>query len=362
MRTAVIPVILLMIFAALYTTLVHGFDVKLIKKIKLSQETAILENPKAFCVTEDNLFIIPDYKAGDVKIYENNGTPVAVLGCKGVGPGEFVKPAICCYDKNEGKFGVMDYGLRKIFIYERMEKNHLKRVNEIFCLSLGYAIQLKGNKMLISGYKVDPANNPYDLYYIDLSNNQTIFLLPSYYKYGLKSFREYETQYRRKSDFQTIGILGFCDIQRDDVFFVWEGDLRIIKINLNSGKKIFFGEKKSHYIKPFTSKQLLEGYRNRNSDIIRSEKARMSYITNIFAGSNYVLLFYEGPVKQDRESNLMLQFYTLAGEFIKEISIPGKPDSRMYIDKDRELLYSLSSEVDVSFNEGYYISEYKIVK
>ena len=57
-----------------------------------------------------------------MKIYENNGAPVAVLGRKGVGPGEFVKPAICCYDKDEGKFGVIDYGLRKIFIYERMGK------------------------------------------------------------------------------------------------------------------------------------------------------------------------------------------------------------------------------------------------
>ena len=106
---------------------------------------------------------------------------------------------------------------------------------------------------------------------IDLTNDQTTFLLPSYHKYGLKSFDEYETKYHRKSDIRTIGIVVFFDIQGDDVYFVWEGDLKILKINMKSGKLVFFGKKPSHYIKPFATKEMSEARRNRNANFVREE-------------------------------------------------------------------------------------------
>lgn len=243
-----------------------------------------------------------------------------------------------------------------------MSKTKFKRVKEVYCLAAGTDIQLKGNKLLISGYKTDRNGNPSALYYIDIMNDQTSFLLPAYYRYGLKSYREYEIQHLRKPDIPTIGIGSWFDIHGDDVYYIWEGNLKIIKININSGKRSFFGQKTSYYIKPFASKQMIDGRRNRNLNIVQSEKSKMSYIRDIFASSKYVLVIYEGPVKQDKKSNFILQFYTLDGKFLEEIPIPGKPDKRWCCDKEKDILYSLASEIRDDLNEEYFILEYKIVK
>ena len=360
MKSAAKPVVLLIIFAAFSTLSILGFNIKLIKKIKLSQETTLLGNPWSFCVTEDKLFLIPDYKTGNIKIYDSNGKSVIVLGRKGYGPGEFVRPTFCYYNKAETKFGIIDHGIRKIFIYKRTGKKNFKRIKEVSCLSGTHDIQFKGNELLISGYKSASNGNPYDLYYIDLSNNQATLLLPSYYRYGLNSFHEYETQYRRKPNIKAIGIRGWFDSFGDDVYFTWEGDLTVIKINTKSGKLSFFGKKTPNYVKPFASINLLNAHRNRDINIKRSEKAKMSYIRNIFANSNYVLVIYDGPIKKDRDSNFRMQFYTLDGNFLEEMPIPGKPGYRMWMDKEREILCSLTSELDDDLNEEYFFLEYKI--
>ena len=53
--------------------LLLGQGVKLIEKIKFSPETELPLKSIAFCVTEDEVFIIPDYQAGNIKVYEING-------------------------------------------------------------------------------------------------------------------------------------------------------------------------------------------------------------------------------------------------------------------------------------------------
>jgi hypothetical protein len=360
-RTASL-VVLTIFFIAFNTTTALGFNIKLIKNTKLSQETTMLERFIDFCVTEDKLFLIPDYKAGNVKIYDNNGKLVSVFGRKGYGPGEFVKPAYCCYEEKEGKFGVLDYGARKIFIYKRKGKTDFVRVQEANCLAAGNDIQLTNNKLLISGYKSSPDRKHYDLYCIDLTNNQTTYLLPSYYKYDLKSFHEFESQFIKKDYLSAIGIYGWFDTHGDYVYLVWEGDLRIIMINMKSWKLSFFGEKTTQYIKPFASKRLLEGNRTRNSEIVRSEKDKMSYVRDIFTNSKHVLVVYEGPIKKDKPSNFILQFYTLDGNFLGEIPISGKPGKTMYLDKERCILYSISSDLnDDNLNDEYFLLEYKLL-
>ena len=88
----------------------------------------------------------------------------------------------------------------------------------------------------------------------------------------------------------------------------------------------------------------------------------MSYIREIFASPKYVLVIYECPVKKDKESKFNLQFYTLDGNFLEEISILGNPDRRMCFDKEGDILYSLASEMTDDLEEEYFILEYKIAK
>ena len=340
-----------------------GPNVKLLEKMEFSPEPkSLLKRAISFCVTEDEVFIITDYEASNIKVYEKSGSFLKltkIIGEEGYGTGEFKKPAYCFYNTKEKKFGVMDFGTRKISIYKIKGKIEFELFKEIFCQKMGTDSQLKGNKLLISGYMPTPKKETYDLYYIDLIDNQPEFLLPSYCKYGLKSFNDYVTQYRRKPDIKAIGISSRLDIHRDDVYFVWEGDLRIIKINIGSREWTSFGEKTPSYIKPFASRRLLEGYSKGNPKVTRIEKTKMSFIRDIFVNPKYVMVIYEGPIMQDKSSNFRLQFYTLDGDFIKEVPISGKPDRKMWFDKDMNILYSLSSKL-IEDVEHYFILKYEI--
>ena len=339
------------------------FNIKSNKNIEISPEGELLLNPRSFCVTEDNLFIIPDRQAGNIKIYEKNKNflkLIKTIGRKGYGPGGFVEPTFCFYDEVEEKIGIMDPGIRKIFIYDRIGRTEFVRISEVPCWETGTEIQLQNQRIFVSGFKLDKNETTYDLYYISQTNDQVTFLLPSYYKYGLISVEDYESQYLKKTGIRAIGIYGMFDVYRDGVYFVWEGDLKIIKLNYISAEVLIsFGEKPSHYVKPNPSKKLVEGYLKRNLDTIIGERAKMSYVRDIFVSPKYVMVIYEGPFKQDKESNFWLQFYTLDGDFINEVPIPGAPDRRMWLDKNSDILYSLTSKQNEK-GTNYSILEYKI--
>jgi hypothetical protein len=185
--------------------------------------------------------------------------------------------------------------------------------------------------------------------------------LHSYLKYGLKPSKNFETQFKNNLDLKVIGMLAYFDIHLNDVYFVWQGDLKIFKINIDTGKLGFFGHKTSRYVKPYSSKKMVEAYRVRNTLIRQAEKKEMSFIVNIFASDKYVLLVYEGPVKQEKNSNLWMQVYTFDGKFVEELTIPGQPSRVMYFDKNKSTLYSLTNEIDDEFKEDYSILVYKII-
>lgn len=362
MKRTAFGIIILMSVTAFFTRSAAGLDIKLIKKTKLSQETVIIENTWSLCVTGDNLFLVPDYKAGNVKIFAANGDLLKILGGKGYGPGEFIKPTYSLYDKEKKIFGVLDLGTRKIYLANRKGKTDFKRFEEIYCTAGASGIQLKDNKVLISGYKSGPDNTHYDFYYVDFAAGKTKLLLQSYHKYGFASPREYGNKYLNKLDTTAIGIGAWFDSRGDDVYYAWEGDLKIIKINMKSGKLDFFGKKTAHYVKPYASKALLAARRRRDGTVIESEWAKMSYVTNVFTCGDYVLVIYKGPVKRGGELNVRLQCYTSAGDYLAEIPIPGNPSHRMFFDKEKNMLYSLTNELDDKLSEKYFVLEYWVSK
>ena len=316
-----------------------------------------------FCVTDDELFVIPDMEAVNIKIYEKNGEFLKLLkitGQRGYGADEFIRPAFCSYYKEANRFAVMDFWVRKIFIYDRIGRIDLKRVQELSCLGRGFDIQLMSNKVFISGH-IDSSNNePFGFYHIDLTNNQTTLLLPSCRKYGLNSTKEFEIEYMGKQVLPAIRLKGFFDIDKDYAYYIWEGNLKVLKININTGEisSNFSSQKSIHYVKPFASQKLFESYKTMNIKEVETEKAKMSYIKDIFATSKWIMVIYEGPLDPVSGPNSRIQFYTLDGVFIKEETIPGQPDHRMWFDKGRSILYSLSREEGKTGQ--YFISKYKI--
>ncbi len=342
-------------------------DIKFIEKIEFSPGTELPLVPRDFCVTEDGLFIIPDQQTGNVKIYEIEGKflkLIKIVGRKGFGRDALVAPVSCFYSKEESKLGIYAQGAKTIFIYVRIGRVEFKRVKEVFCPRGGTDFDLIGSRLLVAGYNSDRNKRHYHLYSVDLETDKVINLLPSYVKYGFGSHREFEVEYIKRDNIGTIGINGWFDIdqQANNVYFVWEGALRIIKININSQEMNSFGEKteegKSYYIKPYVSKRLLDAYDKGDPKTIRKEWAKMSYIRDIFTNSKYVLVIYEGPVKPGGESNFWLQLYTLEGTFKRELSIPGQPSHMMFFDKYRNL-YSLSNK---SEKGEYFILKYEIIE
>ncbi|MFC2146172.1 hypothetical protein ACFLRT_02295 [Acidobacteriota bacterium] len=342
------------------TTTSFEFSIKLQEKIEISPGLKLLPKPQAFCVTEDDLLILPDQKAGDIKIYKKNGNFLELtktLGGKEDAPGEFVEPKFCYYnrDKEKAKFGVMDFGAKKIFIHDRIGRTEFELVMEVPCREYVTDIQIQGDKLFVSGFKADKDLKPYDLYYISIPSDQTTFLLPSFYKYGLTSIEEYKSKYPKKTDIENIGLYARFDVYGDNVYFVWEGDLRIIKLNFKTKGLNFFGKKPNHYVKPYPSEKPSEGKEKRNFDITIKENAEMSFLRDIFVNSKCILVIYEGPASQNEVSNFWLQFYNLDGDFINEVLMPGKHDPGMWFDKDKDILYSLSND-----KGKYYILKYKI--
>lgn len=355
--------VLLIVFTTA-TPPVFGSDIKLVERIEFSSGESP-QGPWAFCVTEDEIFIIPDPEIGNIKIYEKNGKFLILvknIGWKGFARDELAKPTFCFYNRNESKFGVFDFEKREILIYDRIGWEEFELVHNIKCLRLGYDLHLSRDRLLISGAEIDQNEKPYHLYSVNLESEQKTFLLPTYYKYGFNSFDEFETEYIGKSDIKAVGVKGFFDIQGDYIYFVWEGDLKIIRVNINSKELTSFGEKTPHYIKPYASKRLLEARRNKDINIMRHERDRMSFVRDIFTTSDYVLVVYEGPVKQNQEksSRFRLQFYELNGEFVKDVPIPGNPDNKMWFDKDRYILYSLCHQSQAEGKKEYFILRYSI--
>jgi tyrosine-protein phosphatase YwqE len=96
---------------------------------------------------------------------------------------------------------------------------------------------------------------------------------------------------------------------------------------------------------------------------MRNERAKMSYVRQIFTTPKHVLVVYEGPVNptQDKEGHFRMQMYTLNGKFLGDVPIPGHPDRKMWLDKDEYILYSLASQDRKDGGHEYFILKFIII-
>lgn len=349
---------------SLTTNLAFGTEklkIELSERIQLQSGEPLL-SPQSFAVTEDSMLLIPDYRGGNLKIYERTGRSYKLAQVVGqqLGSESLSKPSFCFYNVSEGLFGVFDNAFKKIFIYQRHRATTFKRIEEIQLPDLAYDIGITGDgrTLLVSGYITDSKGNPFDLYTVDIDSGQKRFLLPSHEKYGLSNSQEYVEHYRNDTGIRAMGILGFFDLKpekSDFSFLVWQANLDVIRINLNSGERTRFGNKTAHYKQPEPSDRLVAAYRSRNFATAREEKNKCSYITNIFASSNHIYILYETNRLTKDKTNLRIQIYTTEGKFINDIPVPGNPGRIMAFAPTQEMLYSLTK-----IDSEYYVLKYKI--
>lgn len=347
-----------------FTTAAVGQNITLVEVNEFSTETELPKHCNHFCATEDGLFMIPDYASGNVKIYEMDRgylKLVRSLGQKNEDQ-KLSEPMFCFYNKEKGNFGVLDMGHRRIYLYERDSRLDFRRVNALDCRSLGRGIRLMGNgEIMVSGYIENDDRKPYELYSVNIYNRSTKYFLPSHLKYGLENYKQFQAKYRNEPDFKVIGIAGWFDVQGDDIYYVWEGNMRILKLNFathgqEEPQVQAFGKKTNQYITPKVSQKLIELREYQDYVSLQKEKNKMSYIRGIFASNDFLFLVFERTIKDNR--TFRIQFYSLDGKFKKEAPVrKGELNHKMWFDKEGQILYSL---VDQPGNPKYKIYKYKI--
>ena len=323
-----------------------GQTIRLSETIKVDATANFQVTPRSFCVTEDEIFLFPDYEGSTIKIFskkENSLKLINELGPKFEEKIAFSRPMYCFYSLKEGKLGVIDYGSREIFIFGRRVKDYFELIKIVDCPRLGYDMEFAGDgdQLIVSGYTVDKANNPFDLYGINIISGQINYLLPSYEKYNLKTTKDWILEYRQKQTLPAIGIKAFIDIQGDYLFFIWEGSLKVIKFNLDLNRiQSTFGHETLHYNRPLGAK-LSDSFKKGDSKTWKKLKREgpYSYIRNTFATSKHVFLIYETSGNIFR-----LQTYTPEGDYISDILIPHNPGRQMWMDKEDYELYAFAGQ------------------
>jgi len=351
--------IFILIFPLLVmTNLSFGLEVKLVKRFLLSQEKTILMSISCFAVTEDEMLILPDVKDGNIKFYDNTGNLIKIWGRRGPGPDEFQSPMYCDYQKPY--YIHLDLGKMRISIYKRAERAKFVRINEILCVGCFSDVRLLNKNVLVAGNKEDSNGNKFALYVKDFEDKETHYLLPSYVKYGFKSAYGFDRKY---GEISPIGVTAHFHVHGDYVYYVWEGRLRIVRINLKTKKMGTFGQETKNYVRPKVTKGILEARRIRKGIIERKEKEKMSWVTGVFADEDFIGLIYTNFDKVSSLWKAFLQLYSPEGELMSEVALPdavtyvmGGPSN--FYKKDDQHLYILSRRL----NEEGYMDEYEIFK
>ena len=354
---ASLAVLAIMVVCLLPVALPADQPIRLEQTLKVDPAADFKVIPRDFCITSDGIFIFPDYGAGNVKLLYRDGNSLKFLKNLGkkYGKDGFARPMYCLYkDDDISILGIIDYGAKSLFVFERKGKEEFEKFKTVECRKLGYDMEFAGDgeQLIVSGYTTDGAT-PYDLYAINIHNkkNEINYLLPSHRKYYMDSHEDYQREYFVKQSLPAIGVDAFCDIQGDNVFFAWQGALKFMRIHLPTKDMAVFGKEQSRDIE--AEKRLGELYKAGEFAEARQLIKERTYVKDIFATTNYVYLIYQPA----NTYSLRLMAYTPEGQFVADVEIPGNPGMPMCLDKTTGELYSVKKEGD---NTKFAVLKYKI--
>jgi hypothetical protein len=357
----------MMLFAVLFYCLfsaAFSFEIKHIREFTLFQdENTFISAPGSFFVTEDNILFVLDKKASDIKIFDENGKLVNVFGKKGQGPDEFILPYVSTYKKPY--IALADTRRRRFLIYKRSGIGNLEF--EKLCLNLDMPDDIDfmdNGKLLVAGAKRDKSGKWQNLYIYDCEKNECDFLLSYAASYGYKSESEFKRDFDNNMEY--IGSAQYCDWIDDTIYHAWTGNIKINKINIKTRNVASFGKKTENYFLPYVTPEIKKAFYNKKAKIILEAWSKMSYVMDVFAiNSKKVGLVYVGPLKNKKGVNVMLQLYSSAGNFIGEVELLQAKASTsyelfFYFRRDKGLLYVMDTETSETFDQIFYVHEYRV--
>jgi len=356
-------IITLLLLSCFFPLWLESVEVKALRKITLSQDNEIIiEKANSFIVTVDKKILVVDSKAANIKIFDMTGKRVKIFGKKGMGPDEFVRPLRCAYLEPFVSF--MDYGRSMIFIYKRTGVDSFEFIHKFLNLNLGYDFCfLDDQNLLIAGDKFNENKILYSLYNYNFKKNTYDFILPSHVAYGYTSIKKFMKDNNERISY--IGAYQFFDLSADSIFFVWTGDIKVIKIDRKTRKLTYFGNKTENFIKPTSTPAIERAFRQKDHRLIYKLRREMSYVRSVFVSNNrYVGVVYVGPFKDDL-LKVFLLLYTTGGEFLKEVELLNAKASHhyeiyFYFSKNDSHFYILDTETSKDFNQSYKIHEFSI--
>lgn len=341
-------------------TPLFGQEIRFINQIPISQKFCTIEMDSGIVILPENILIISDARAGDLKIFDNTGKYIKTFGKRGEGPDEFSSPRL--YDYYGSYLLINDLRKNKILVYQTYNVLEFKLKEEFLGTCFDSKILPKG--YLISGSKADKKGKWYRLYYEYPNNREYSFLLTTEEIFNIPAEGTLFSNSKRLEEQANLGHRAYCDFLGDNIYVAWEGLLSIIQINTKTKSITRFGKQTSLYKKPVVTNDLVLAKKERNQIKYTQELNKYSIIRKIFTTDKYIGLVYMNYDSKSDMLNPVVQLYSLDGKYLVEkildnITYPNNLLS-MYYDKVNNILYALSLIVDEKAESQYTLVKYEI--
>lgn len=329
------------------------WEIEYLSEVTLNQKKALIERVRGFDVDDEERFIIPDENSGNIKIYSSNGELIKIIGRKGEGPNEFSDPAFVDYEN--GKFTVIDWGLRRIFTFNVTKDWNLKLISKFVCPALAYDLKIYNDTLLIAGWIMRKDMEEFELYRTDFNGRIKNYLFPEKYKYD------------GDKNGYAIDLFTKIDYNAKHIYFIWKGSLKVYLIDPEEGylgKN--FGKIPWFYKRP-KSKPLLKAYNERDKEGYFKAARKFTLVDGIFANDNFVGLIISEYNFGKQVYEYWVQLYDLEGNILingiklKEVEEYDDYDHCYAFVKNKSLLYILGKKISSDGeNVEFKIFKYKI--
>lgn len=313
----------------------------------------------SFVKTEDDVWIIPDYKDSNIKLFNSRGELLSLFGRRGPGPLEFSSPRDCSYQAPY--LAVYDFSKQRVVLYRKEGREGFSRIREFVRPFDFIDLRFMGNELLVAGFIAESERSQYCLYSHGIEDGRIRYILPNYVKYGFSSFREYDAN---KNDKLQIGGAAYCDVDDRFIYFIWEGDLRIIKIDRKTLSRETFGVITKNYRKPAMTNALTAAFNAMNNEGIDAEYQKMSFVNGIFADKDFLGVLYQNYDSREGLWKIFLQLYSLDGRLLKESALSDAVtyveyhcNNTFYDRTDRSLYY-----LSITYDKATSLDQYRIIK
>ncbi len=345
-------------FLFVFTCLLFAKGAEIQKKgaIELTQRSDFFIGfPRGFVVTESGNIIVCDAKTADFKIYGPSGVPVGIFGRKGYGPDEFSQPWL--HDYRTGRVLVSNSSTKKLFVYRFQTGPAWIKEAEVSAVSvLDAKLLTEPDRVLFCRFPIPdhPSGRSYIVLIKGIETGAVDHLLPFEAQFGpgaepIDMGKLGRLNPSQMPDFMAMPQWKYCDFWEDDIFFAWTASPAIVRTNLKTGGRQYFGRPSKNYAKPEVTRELKKAYFEHQSGLYRKCLERMSWVAKIFADDQTVGVIYSRFEHKTSRWQAYIQLYDHDGGPVGESALTGFDTAyergEYFYDKTKKILYGLSDDL-----------------